>query len=122
MKSKRMSKKLKVAIAVIASMMSLSALAENYGFLANSAMSYFTPEDWQIFNKTQAIALNRGKNGQKIVWSNPKSGSHGYMIPSAAPGLNGMQCRNIVFYNTANRIDGEGSYKFCKVNNQWKIY
>lgn len=120
--NKSMRKKLKVVIAVIASMMSLSSGAVNYGFMSNSAMSYFTQEDWQIFNKTQANALNRGKNGVKMAWSNPKSGSHGYMIPSDAPAQNGMKCRKITFYNTANQINGEGRYLFCKMNNTWKMF
>lgn len=117
-----MKNNLKVIMAsVIVSLLPLSCFAENYGFLSNSAMSYFTKEDWQIFNKTRDIAL-RSRDNVKVSWSNPKSGSHGYMIPSSAPSQNGMQCRYIAFFNTANLVDGEGSYKFCKSNNQWKIY
>jgi len=111
-----------VIVSVITLLFSFSSFAENYGFLSNSAMSYFTKEDWQIFNKVQNDVLNRGKNGVKVLWSNPKSGSHGYMIPSAAPSRGGMECRQVAFYNTANLVNGEGSYTFCKSNNQWKIY
>lgn len=97
-------------------------LAQNYGFLSNSAMSYFTKEDWQIFNNTQNDVLSHGKNGVKVLWKNPRSGNHGYMIPASASPQNGMTCRFISFYNTANQINGEGTYKFCKLNNTWKIY
>src|SRR5438477_11428324 len=107
-----MMKTWKVVIGIIACMMSLSAFAVNYGFMSNSAMSYFTQEDWQIFNRTEANVLNRGKNGVKVLWSNPRSGSHGYMIPTSAPSQNGMQCRNVTFYNTANQVNGGGIYKF----------
>lgn len=111
-----------VITSAIISISSMAVYAENYGFLSNSAMSYFTQEDWHIFNKTQMDALNRGKDGVKVNWKNSKSGSYGYMIPSAAPKQNGMVCRYLAFYNTANQIKGEGTYKFCKLNNQWKIY
>jgi surface antigen len=101
---------------------SFSAYCENYGFLSNSAMSYFTKEDWQIFNKTQQSVLDHGKAGVKTQWKNPQSGSYGYMIPSNIMRENGMICRKLTFFNNANRISGEGSYKFCKTNGKWKIY
>lgn len=101
----------------------LAAVAENYGFLANSAMSYFTREDWQIFYKTQDQVLNKGKDGVQVSWKNSASGSHGTMIPAAAPSQDGMPCRYLSFFNTANKINGEGTYKFCKSsNNKWNIY
>jgi surface antigen len=113
----------RIIVSAIFCLLPLSAaVAENYGFLSNSAMSYFTKQDWQIFNKTQEDVLNHGKNGVKVFWKNPKSGSHGYMVPSAAPSKNGMVCRYLAFFNTANLINGKGSYKFCKSNNKWMIY
>src|SRR5689334_18265718 len=107
----------KIISSIFIAMVSFTAFAENYGFLSNSAMSYFTKEDWEIFNKTQLNVLNKSKNGAKVSWKNPKSGSFGYMVPSSAARFQGMVCRNIFFVNTANQIKGEGSYKFCKSNN-----
>jgi len=102
---------------------SLPVFAVNYGFLSNTAMSYFTKDDWQIFDKAQNQALNRGKNGVKVTWRNLKSGNHGYMVPASAPSQQGMSCRYLSFYNVANLIEGEATYKFCKsTNGIWKIY
>jgi surface antigen len=109
-------------ISVVVSLLPLSLQAANDAFLSNTAMSYFTQQDWVIFNKTQNNVLNRGKNGVKVTWNNPQSGSHGYMIPAAAPSQNGLVCRYLSFYNVANLIKGEGTYRFCKANNTWKIY
>src|SRR5262245_1558984 len=104
------------------SMIALPVFAVNYGFMSNSAMSYFTKEDWQIFNKTQAEVLNKTKDGVKVNWSNPRSGSHGYMVASGTSHQNGMTCRYLTVYNTANLINGEGTFKFCKNNGKWMIY
>ncbi|VVC75273.1 hypothetical protein AQUSIP_05610 [Aquicella siphonis] len=100
----------------------LSAWAVNQAFMSNSAMSYFTKEDWQIFNKTQANVLDKTKDGDKTSWQNPGTGAFGYMIPSDTHKENGMTCRKLFFFNTANQIQGEGTYKFCKTNNKWMIY
>jgi surface antigen len=104
------------------SLLSFPALSSNYNFLNDTAASYFTQEDWNIFNKTQKIALDSGKTGIKIKWQNPNSGSYGYMIPGKITRENGMMCRSITFYNTANLIHGGGTNKFCKSQNKWMIY
>lgn len=85
-------------------------------------MSYFTQEDWAIFNKAKITALNQASNGVRVNWKNPRTGAYGYFVPGKAPSYNGMQCRVLGFHNTANQIEGEGAYRFCKLNNQWKIY
>lgn len=100
----------------------LSAWAVNDAFMSNSAMSYFTQEDWQIFNKTQETALDQTKDGVKVSWKNPETGAYGYMIPSDTHKENGMTCRKLYFFNMANLIEGEASFKFCKSNNKWMIY
>src|SRR5690349_16404133 len=102
--------------------LSLPVLSSNYNFLSDTAASYFTQEDWNIFNKTQRMALNSSKTGVKIKWQNPNSGSYGYMIPGKMTRENGMTCRTITFYNTANLINGGGTNKFCKSQNKWLMY
>jgi surface antigen len=118
-----------MALAMIVSLLfsivflvSSSAFAVNYGFLSNTAMSYFTKDDWSIFNKTQDYVLNHAKNGIKVSWKNPKSGNYGYMVASSAPSQNGMLCRRVAFFNVGNLIKGDGSYTFCKSHNKWMIY
>lgn len=114
-------KKLSV-ITFLSFVMSCSSWAVNENFLSNTAMSYFTKADWAIFNATQQKALNSPKADVRVKWSNPKSGSYGYMIPAAVTRENGLICRKVAFVNMAHLVKGEGVYKFCKVNNQWKIF
>jgi surface antigen len=99
-----------------------SAAATNMNFMSNTAMSYFTEDDWSIFNATQQKVLNSGKANVAVEWKNAKSGSHGTMTPSAESRQNGMVCRKLTVVNFAHLIKGEGAYTFCKINNEWKIY
>jgi|HubBroStandDraft_6_1064221.scaffolds.fasta_scaffold935338_2 surface antigen len=103
-------------------LLSFPAFAENYGFLNNTAMSYFTKEDWQIYNNTRMRALNNGKDGVKIQWNNPNSGSFGYIIPSNTIHKNDIVCRKLTSYTTANRISGETTVSLCKSKNKWLIH
>lgn len=112
----------KIVSAITLSIISLSAFCANDSFLSNTAMSYFTKEDWKLFNKAQSDALNKGKDGAKVNWSNPQSGSFGYIIPSKAANLNGLRCRTLSFHNTAHLINGAGTYRFCYSNKKWMIY
>lgn len=96
--------------------------ATNMNFLSNTAMSYFTQDDWAIFNSTQQKALDSGKANVAIEWSNAQTGSHGSMTPSAESRQNGMVCRKLTVVNFAHLVKGEGVYTFCKIKNEWKIY
>ncbi len=102
-------------------MLSTSALASNYGFLNNTAMTYFTQQDWQLFNKAQRMALG-SRDGVRIQWKNPQSGSYGYIVPSNTTRHNGTTCRDLTFVTTANLVNGQATERFCRNGNQWEIY
>lgn len=95
--------------------------AYNESFLNYSPVFYFTKEDTAIFNATKNKALENAKDGQKISWRNPKTGSNGYFIPSNTTRENGITCRMLKIYNMAHKVTGVSNYKVCKINNVWKM-
>ena len=100
---------------------SFSVSAQNYYFMKGAAINYFTEEDATIYERAQTNALNNHKDGDKVSWSNPKSGAHGYFIPSDTKKEKDMTCRKLAIFNYAQHHSGLSSFKFCKVKNAWKI-
>lgn len=104
------------------SMISLSAYSSNFSFFSNTAMSYFTKDDWKLSKAAQNEALNHYKDGVKVIWKNPRTGNHGVFLPSHTVQVSdGSICRNLKIMNTANRMHENATYKFCKLQNEWKI-
>lgn len=92
----------------------------NYGFLNDTAGMYFNDKDWAIYQKYQLRALDNSKDGSKVRWSNPESGSWGSFIPSQSMVKNGIYCRNLTIVNAANFRIGQSTLRFCKINGDWK--
>ncbi|VVC75274.1 hypothetical protein AQUSIP_05620 [Aquicella siphonis] len=107
--------------AVIVSTLSFSAAASNCSFLSNSAMSFFTKDDWQLSKAALSDALNHSRDGIKVAWHNPRTGSHGIYVPSHTTHTHGSVCRHLKILNTANLVNEKASYTFCKLHNEWKI-
>jgi len=100
---------------------SFAAYGSNTSFLSNSAMSFFTTEDWKISKTAEVKALNQNKDGVKLVWTNPKTGTHGIFVPRHTFHAHGSLCRDMEIKHTANLVNEKAIYRFCKLNNQWKI-
>lgn len=100
---------------------SVAAKASNFNFLSNSAMSFFTNEDWKISKSAQIKALNQIKDGVKLAWANPHTGSHGIFVPTHTFHAHGSVCRDLSIIHTANMVNEKAIYRFCKLNDQWKI-
>lgn len=95
--------------------------ASNFSFFGNSAISFFSKEDWRISKSAQAIALNQTQDGVKLVWTNPKTGTHGIFLPIHTMHAHGAVCRDLEILHTANQVDDKAIYRFCKLHDQWKI-
>jgi hypothetical protein len=95
--------------------------ASNFSFLGNSAMSFFTKEDWKISKSAQNKALNQIEDGARLAWLNPGTGTHGIFLPMHTFHANGAVCRDLEILHTANQVNEKAIYRFCKLNNQWKI-
>lgn len=114
----------KIALAIASTIVSLSplaALGSNHSFLSNSAMSYLTKEDWQLSKAAQSNALDHCRDGKKVAWNNPETGSHGFFLPFHTSRMQGATCRNLEIVHSANLINEKSTYKFCKLHNKWKI-
>jgi hypothetical protein len=107
--------------AIIFSMISCSAYGLNHNFLSNSAMSFYSKEDWSLAKTAQDKALNQNKDGVRLIWKNPKTGSHGIFLPTHTIHANGAVCRDMQIMQSANSLHESSTYRFCKFNNQWKI-
>jgi 17 kDa outer membrane surface antigen len=111
----------KVAAALFFSAIALTVYASNHSFLGNSAMSFFSKEDWKLSKTAQDEALNQLKDGARLAWKNPKTGSHGIFLPMHTIHANGSVCRDMQIIHSANLVNDKATYRFCKLNNQWKI-
>ena len=67
---------------------------------------HFTKEDAGIYKKAQYNALDNYKDGNKAAWSNPKTGAHGYFIPSKTRKDHGMTCRDLTIFNLLYNVLG----------------
>lgn len=102
-------------------LISLSTFSFNERFLNETAISYFSSEDWQIFTFAKNEALNHRKDGVKLTWKNPQTGHYGYIIPSDTHQEHGMTCRKLTIFNYANYRQGKGTLTFCKMGRMWKV-
>lgn len=101
--------------------LSMPAYAYNFSFFGNSAISFFTKEDWTISRSAQSKALNQTRDGVKLAWVNPGTGTHGVFLPMHTYHANGSLCRELEILHTANLVRDKAVYRFCKLHNQWKI-
>lgn len=106
---------------VILFMLPFAAHALNTSFLGNSAISFYTKEDWSISRNAQIRALNQTEDGSRLVWANPKTGSHGVYLPVNTLYANGALCRDLEIRHSANQVNEKARYRFCKLHNEWKI-
>ncbi len=101
---------------ISAELMVFSAHAFNADFMRYSPAYYFTKEDWNIVETTANNALTNAKDGQKLAWKNPSSGASGYVIPSHTQ----KNCRHLKIFTSAHNLTNVATYKFCKINKEWK--
>lgn len=110
-----------ILVSIVICFASSYTLASNFSFFGNSAMSFFNKEDWKIARSAQVQALNQIEDGMKLAWTNPSTGSHGMFIPVHTYHARGSICREMEIMQTANMVKEKAVYRFCKMNNEWKI-
>jgi len=109
-----------IIVTLLFAMGTVAAYGFNYRFLFDTARSYYSKEDWKIYQKAQIKVLNNFPNGKKLVWKNYNTGSKGSFVALKAKKVNGFNCRNLKIAMSANfRLD-KATLKFCKVNGVWK--
>jgi|SRR5581483_7842203 len=63
------------------------------GLIGNRIGAAMDDEDKQRAYAAQMEALERGKSGAPVAWTNPDSGRHGTVVPGPAFQRNAMTCR-----------------------------
>ncbi len=97
-----------------------SALAQNMGFMNDSAMAFMTREDTAMIVKNYTVALDSLPDGHVSTWTNPKSRNSGTAEPTRSFKEKGMDCRSLRMTNTAGGQTGSSDFVFCKTSAGWK--
>jgi surface antigen len=97
-----------------------SALAQNLGFMRDSAMSFMNRDDVAMILKNYTLALDTLPDGHTTTWTNPKSGHSGTASPMKSFKEKGMDCRSLEMSNTAGGQTGRSELVFCKTSAGWK--
>jgi surface antigen len=108
-------------LGLILLLVALPAYAFNLSFLEYTPTYYFTKSDWTIMQKTINDALNHGRDNQRFSWKNPDSTAFGYVTPSATTHSDGQFCRRVDIFNSAKTVTGDATYRFCKIDGEWKV-
>jgi surface antigen len=98
----------------------LPAYAFNLSFLEYTPTYYFTHSDWDMMQETINAALDHGRDHQRFNWKNPETTAFGHVTVSDTTREEGMLCRRVNIFNSAKTVTGDASYRFCKVNGEWK--
>jgi len=112
----------KLLVGILVSIVTTSAAyAFNLSFLEYSPVYYFTKSDWAIAESTALKALNSARDNQKVIWRNPQTNAHGYVIPTNTTTQNGRKCRQLKIFSEAHQVTGQSVYRFCRIDGDWKI-
>jgi surface antigen len=112
-----------VSVWLLTCAISLPAAATglNMRWLQYSPVSYFTDEDWRLAREAAREALNEAALGKIVSWENPESGASGSSTPLKALEKDGMLCRYLKIFNSANDTSGESIQFFCQQKDgTWK--
>jgi surface antigen len=91
-----------------------SLASANLRWLDYSPVRHFTDKDWELARAAAHDALENAADGTAVEWENPESGAHGSMTPLTTNDRNGRTCRDLKIRNHAAKLDGGGTYEFCR--------
>ena len=111
-----------LTLVLMTSFFSLRAFSVSFDFLHNSPVRYFNDQDWKIFETTADTALNTLPDGKKITWQNPQTGNGGVFQPLDTVKKNGLTCRNLKIFNSAQHRTDQYVFMFCKYSGGWKLF
>ncbi len=92
------------------------------GFLAESPIAYFTPEDSRLLKQTLFDLLDNQADGATARWKNPNTGHRGRMQVLRSFQHDGHRCRTVRAQNHAGGRRGQAQFDFCKMDHgTWRI-
>ena len=109
-------------VLTITILLSLTATAQNIGFLSKGPIAYLDDDDKAMLNETLNQALENGADGEKVTWNNPKSGNHGRIEILDTHEDYDTTCRTIRTHTTAGGREGGGIYRLCLADDKtWQF-
>lgn len=99
-----------------------SVAAQNWRFLKDAPIAYFTPKDSELFKANLRDALENGKDGERRSWSNPASGAAGIATLEETLRRGDNVCRRVRLDNSAKGHGGFTRKTFCKrTGKDWQV-
>ncbi len=90
-------------------------------FQTNTALSYMTKSDLNLFQATIQSALDNTPDGSTQTWTNPQTKASGTVTPTKSFTMQGMRCRTVEFTTYAGGQSGRSAWNYCKTKDGWKI-
>lgn len=101
---------------------SAPAIAQNWRFLKDTPITYFTPKDLELFKANLRDALDNGKDGERRSWSNGASGSTGSATLEETLHQGNNVCRRVRLDNATKGHGGFTRKTFCKrAGKDWQV-
>lgn len=101
---------------------STESQARGWEWVKRLSVSQFGLEDTAIFHAHVDQALEEAKDGERVEWSNPDSGSSGAITPLTSERLNGKLCRQTRFENQADQDQNVSEFLLCQQpDGTWSI-
>jgi surface antigen len=98
------------------------ATAQNWRFLKDAPIGYFTPKDSELFKTNLRDALDNGKDGERRSWSNSASGAAGSATLEETLRQGDNVCRRVRLDNHAKGHGGFTHKTFCKRSGKnWQV-
>jgi surface antigen len=91
------------------------AYGQNFHFLNNSPVRFFSEQDWEIFKRTGREVLEDVPEGETRDWENPESGHSGSIKALRSyQDAGGQTCRRVEIVNRAKGQIGRSRQTLCK--------
>ena len=89
--------------------------AGNLSFLANSPLSYFSPDDMELMRQNSLKVLDGSGTNAKQEWSNAKTGASGWaQVRKQFKASDGTPCKRLRIVNKARGLESDATYTVCK--------
>ena len=114
--------KLAVICLTLMGLLSVSAQAQNIGFLTRGPVAQLSDDDKALLSETLRQALNEAEDNETVTWGDPDSGPHGQIEVFDTHEDFGTTCRSIRTRTTAAGRSGGGVYRLCLADDDsWRF-
>jgi len=103
-------------------LLSVTAAAQNIGFLSKGPIAYLNDEEKAQLSETLNQALEDGADGETVTWENPDTGNNGRIEILDTHEDYGTTCRTIRTHTMASGREGGGIYRLCLADDDsWRF-